>query len=506
MDLSGWIERWAEQAPAKCAIHFDGIDIGYADFARRIDRLARALKSGLDVGAGDRVAHLGLNSPELLDLVFACARLGAMVVPLNWRLAPPEHRFMLADCAPKAVLVEPAFVDHMAEVDPAGEALRTVCYGAAPPGWLAYDSLLAEATGDGRADHDGYRTPVLLVYTSGTTGRPKGAVLTQKAIFWNAINSTHAHDLTSADQVLTNIPMFHVGGLNIQTLPALHAGATVNLQTRFDPARTLQAIARRRPTLALLVPAMMQALIDHPDWAATDLSSLRGVMAGSSAVPAALIRGFTDRGVPVGQIYGTTETAPIAIYLRLPDATRRIGSCGKSAVHCDIRLVDDRGRDVAAGAVGEILVRGPNIFREYWGDRQATAAALRDGWFHTGDIGHRDDEGYYFIDDRKKDVVISGGENVYPAELEDVMADAPAIAEAAVVGRADAQWGEVAVAFVVARPGMALTAADVLALFQGRLARYKHPRAVIFVDTLPRNAMGKVLKHELRARLARRET
>ena len=503
MDLSDWIERWAELAPAKCAVHFEGADISYGGFARRIDRLARALKSGLGVRPGDRVAHLGLNSPELLDLVFAAARLGAMAVPLNWRLAPPEHRFMLDDSTPKAVLVEPAFVDHMAEVGPAGDDPRRVCYGAAPPGWLPYETLLAEATGAGRADHGGDQSPILLVYTSGTTGRPKGAVLTQEAILWNAINSTHAHDLTSADHVLTNIPMFHVGGLNIQTLPALHAGATVSLQARFDPGRTLEAIAGRRPTLALLVPAMMKALVDHPDWAATDLSSLRGVMAGSSTVPAALIRGFLERGVPVGQIYGTTETGPIAIYLRFAEAAGRIGSCGQPAVHCEIRLVDDRGRDVAPGAVGEILVRGRSIFREYWHDAQATDAARRDGWFHTGDVGHRDGDGYYFIDDRKTDVVISGGENIYPAELEAVLADQPAIAEAAVVGRADRRWGEVAVAFVVARPDSSLAAADVLALFQGRLARYKHPREVIFVDSLPRNAMGKVLKHELRDRLGR---
>ena len=503
MDLSSWIERWADLQPAKCAVHFDGVDIGYGEMAARIARLARALRSGLGIGAGDRVAHLGLNSPELLDLVFASARLGAIVVPLNWRLAPPEHRYMLADCSPKAVLVEPDFVDHMEAIRADLPALAMVRYGAASPNWASYDAMLADATGPERERGGTYQSPVLLVYTSGTTGPPKGALLTQNALLWNAVNSTHAHDLTSADHVLTNLPMFHVGGLNIQTLPALHAGATVTLQARFDPGPTLRAIAARRPSLALVVPAMMAALLNHPDWAATDLSSLRGVMAGAAAVPAALIRGFHARGVPVGQIYGTTETAPIATYLRFADAEQRIGSCGKPAVHCEVRVVDDQGDDAEAGQPGEILVRGANTFREYWRNPEASAASLRDGWFHTGDIGHRDADGYFFIDDRKQDVVISGGENIYPAELEDVLADAAEIAEAAVVARADPHWGEVAVAFVVPKPGADPTAAAVLALFDGRLARYKHPRQVIFVDALPRNAMGKVLKYQLRARLRR---
>jgi fatty-acyl-CoA synthase len=501
MDLSGWIEGWAGQAPDKVAVHFEGADVTYAQMAARVRRLAAALKHGLGVGRGDRVAYLGLNRPEMLDLVFACARLGAMLAPLNWRLAAPEHLYILRDCGARALLAEPDFVGQCEALRAALPDMKTVAYDSAAAGWLAYDALLAEAQGDDANPHVDHACPLLLVYTSGTTGHPKGAVLTQDALFWNAVNAAHAHDLTSADHVLTTLPMFHVGGLNIQTLPALHAGATVTLHRRFDPALSLRDIAARRPTITLMVPATMSATIRHPDFAATDISSLRLVMAGSSTIPEALIRAFHDRFVPVGQVYGSTETAPVAIYLRGSDARARVGSAGRPAVHCGIRIVDEAGNDLPAGKPGEILVKGPNLFLEYWGDPAATAAALDGGWFRSGDIGHRDADGFIWIDDRKKDVVISGGENIYPAELEGVLADCPDIVEAAVVARPDERWGEVAVAVVVGKPGCGLDVADVLALFDGRLARFKHPRDVVFVDALPRNVMGKVLKYELRERL-----
>lgn len=502
MDISGWIEGWAAQAPGKTAVHFEGVDISYAEMAGRVRRLAAALKHRLGVGRGDRVAYLGLNRPEMLDLVFACARLGAVFAPLNWRLAPPEHLYILRDCGARVLLAEPDFVAPCAPLREALPELKGVAFDRPADGWHSYGALTAEAAGDDANPHVDLDAPLLLVYTSGTTGHPKGAVLTQSALFWNAINAIHAHDLTSPDHVLTTLPMFHVGGLNIQTLPALHAGATVTLHRRFDPAAGLRAIAGRRPSLTLMVPATMLATVRHPEFPTTDLSSLRLIMAGSSTIPEALICAFHDRGVPVGQVYGSTETAPVAIYLRAEDARARVGSAGLPAVHCDIRIVDDVGADVETGRPGEILVKGPNLFLEYWGDPAATEAALKDGWFHTGDIAHRDAEGFVWIDDRKKDVVISGGENIYPAELENVLADCPAIAEAAVVARPDERWGEVAVAVVVRKPGSDLDAAGVLALFEGRLARFKHPRDVVFVDALPRNVMGKILKYELRARLA----
>jgi fatty-acyl-CoA synthase len=498
MDLSVWIERRADFHPERVAVHFEGEDITYGALAERTARAAAALKHGLRVRRGDRVALLSLNSPDYLALLFACARLGAILVPLNWRLAPPEHAFILGDSTPSAILVEPEFIPGIEEIREGLGDCRPVVLGPAREGWLSWEALVAEAAGDDRNPHVDEENPLLLVYTSGTTGQPKGAVLRQSALFWNAINSTTMHDLTSADHVLSNLPMFHVGGLNIQTTPALHAGATITLHRRFDPDATLDAITARRPTLVILVPAMMQALVDHPRWVETDLSCLRMITTGSTFVPVPLIEAIHAREIPVVQVYGSTETAPIAVYLPADDAVRKIGSTGKPALHCEARIVDDQGRDVAPGERGEILLRGRNIMYEYWGNREATEEALRDGWFHTGDVGHMDEDGYYYVDERKKDMIISGSENIYPAELENVLAECPAIKESAVVARKDQRWGEIPVAVIVPRDEGAIDRDGVLGLFQGRLARYKHPRDVVFMERLPRNAMGKILKYRLR--------
>lgn len=502
MNISSWISRRADWSPDKTAVRFEGRAITYPELDAEIRRLAAMLDGELGVKSGDRVAHLGLNGPDLLALLFACARIGAILVPLNWRLAPPEHLYILRNCAPNALLVEPEFIAATNGIRDGLGGTQCVAYGPPQADWLSYDTLLQAAADDASNARAGLESAVMLVYTSGTTGRPKGAVLTQNALFWNAINAISAQDITSADHVLTVLPMFHVGGMNIQTTPVLHAGGTVTIHRRFDPGATLAAINDDRPTLFLSVPALIQALITHPDWVTSDLSSLRLVGTGSSTVPEALIRAWLDRGIPVAQVYGLTESGPVAICLPEEDAVARIGSCGKPAMHCDARIADDAGNDVPTGETGEILLRGPNLLSHYWNDPAATEAAFSGDWFHTGDVGHRDADGYYYVDDRKKDVVISGGENIYPAELENVLADCPDIAEFAVVGRMHEKWGEVAVACIVPRDGSALTPDDVTALFQDRLARYKHPRDVVFMTELPRNVMGKVLKYELRRQLA----
>ncbi len=503
MDIAEWIDRRADLSPDDLALHFEGADISYGTLAGRVARLAVMLRRNLGIEPGDRIAFLGYNSPEFIDLLFACARVGAIVVPLNWRLTAAEHLYILGDCAPSAILVEPEFVEHVDRMRGDLGEMRPIAYGPEPTGWSGYDALLADSgAGEDGGERSGHRErAILIVYTSGTTGRPKGAVLTQDALYWNAMNSTAEHDLTSRDHVLTTLPLFHVGGLNIQTVPALHAGARVTIHRRFEPGPVLRAIAKQRPTLFVAVPATMKAMIDHPDWEDTDLSSLRMVTAGSSVVPEALIRAFHARGVPVTQVYGATETAPIAIHLPLADAERKIGSTGKPALHCEARIVDADGKDVAPGETGEILVRGPNLMREYWNNPEATKAALAGGWYHSGDVGHQDDEGYFYIDERKNDVIISGSENIYPAEIENVLADCADIAEAAAVGRRDERWGQVPVAVIVPKAGSDLDADRVLAMFENRLARYKHPREVVFVERLPRNAMGKVLRYELREML-----
>ena len=492
MNLSRIIEGWATQRGDHVALHFEGADWSYARLWARIEEATRAL-AGDGVARGERVAFLGANQPDLIALLMALARLGAILVPLNWRLTAAEHRTLIADCAPRLVVCDS---EHAGAAEALGVPVRVL--GERWPHAAARAGGMPSPVSGCDADD------VLIVYTSGTTGRPKGAVLTQSALLWNGYNGIHAHDLSQADHVLTVLPMFHVGGLNNQTLPALLAGATVTLHRRFEPGAWLAEVARRRPSISLLVPATMQAVIAHPHWASTDLSSLRLMNTGSMIVPEALIRAFHARGVPVGQIYGATETAPIAVVLLREDAMARVGSTGKPALHCEARVVaDDVGTEAAPGEVGEIWVRGPNVMRGYWNDPAATREAMHEGWFRTGDLAHRDAEGYFRVVGRSKDLIISGGENVYPAELEAVLAECPAIAEQAVIGIDDARWGEAACACVVRRPGAALDEAAVLALFQGRLARFKHPRRVAFLDALPKNALGKVRKAELRRMLER---
>jgi fatty-acyl-CoA synthase len=455
MNLSRIVERWAGHFPGKVAIHFHGSDITYAELWSRIERVT----GSLNVKKGDRIAWLGYNSPDLLVLLFAAARRGAILVPLNWRLTPAEHKGILADCSPKLIFADQDFAEAAAKL-------------GVPFGKLQ-EELPIDIEGEDKDD-------ALIVYTSGTTGTPKGAVLTQAALLWNGLNSIHAHDLSQSDHVLSTLPMFHVGGLNNQTLPALLAGATVTLHKRFEPGAWLRDVATRRPTISLLVPATMAAVIGHRAWPTTDLSSLKLLNTGSMVIPDSLIRAFHERGVPVGQIYGCTETAPIAVVLLKEDAVRKAGSAGKPAPHCEVKLVD-----------GEIWVRGPAVMRGYWPDYSGLAPG---GWFRTGDLARVDEEGFYWVVGRSKDVIISGGENIHPAELENVLADCPDIREAAVIGIEDARWGEAACACVVTE----LSEAQVMALFEGRLARYKHPRRVVFLDAIPRNAMGKVVKSRLR--------
>ena len=493
-DLSSWVEKNAAFTPSKTAIRFEGEDIDYARFAETIRGHARALKTVRGVGRGDRVAFLGFNSPSMLALFFACARIGAMFSPLNWRLAAPELAYILGDSAPRILIVDAGRADlaRKAAADCPDTAI-------VPVDRIARD---AETAGEeDRGAHAGPETPCLLVYTSGTTGRPKGAVLDQQAIQVNALNCVHYAGLTDADRVLTVLPMFHVGGLNILTSPAFYVGATVVLHRRFEPEATLRAIVEERPTQLVLVPATIQAVLDLPGWAEADLSSLRLLTTGSSVVPLHLIDAVHARGIPVCQTYGLTETAPVSIYQKPGDGLRKPRSTGKCGLHCEMKIADDEGNEVPVGVSGEILIRGGNVLREYWNDEEETRRALKGGWFHTGDVAYRDADGDVFVIDRKKDVVISGGENIYPAEIEQLVHRMADIADVAVVGREDARWGEVPVAVVVPAPGAKLAASDFLARFDGRLARFKHPKDVLFLDALPRNAMGKTRKHELRERV-----
>ncbi len=474
-----WIEHWAGQRPRHEAVREGDEVVGYAELWRRVETAAAGLH-GRGIVTGDRVAFCGLNRIEQLVLLFACARLGAILVPLNNRLTVAEHAYQLDHCDAALVATTDGFCAAVTEAAGGRPVLDLDLDPFEPPPGDAAPLPDRPATA-GELD-------VLMVYTSGTTGRPKGAVHTQRSLTFTVLNAVAHQDLSAGDRILTFLPMFHVGGLNIQTLPALYVGASVELLRRFDPGVVLAALRDRRHTQMLAVPATMAALLAHPDVDTVDWSCLRGLNSGSSIVPPPLIEAFHARGVPVGQVYGATETGPTAVVLRYDDAFDHVGSCGKPALHTDLRIVD-----------GELWVRGPNVFDRYWNDPDASAAAFTDGWYRTGDVGSLDADGFVTVTDRVRDVVISGGENVYPAEVELVLGEHPAIAEVAVIGRPDPRWGEVAVACVVLRPGAALTVEELRAWCEGRMAHFKQPRELRLLDTLPRTALGKVTKHVLRA-------
>jgi fatty-acyl-CoA synthase len=346
--------------------------------------------------------------------------------------------------------------------------------------------------------------PLLLVYTSGTTGVPKGAVHTQAALLANARASAWAHEFVEGDKVLSTLPMFHVGGLCIQTLPALLAGVEVVLHPRFDPTAWLDEMATSRPSLSLLVPATMRALFEHPRWAYTSLACLRGIMTGSSTVPVAYLETLHARDVPVGQVYGTTETGPVSIVLRLSEAMARVGASGWPHPEAQVKLIDVQGHEVSPGETGEVCIRAANLMQGYWSTQGQSGLGLQDGWFHSGDLGQRAEDGCITIVGRSKDMIISGGENIYPAEIENQLVTLPGVAENAVVGVADVRWGEVPVAVLVRSPdpaGQALNAEAVLGHLQSRIARFKLPRRVVFLDSLPKSALGKVQKPALQALL-----
>jgi len=501
--LSDWISANAARVPDKAALRFHGRELCYRDYAALVDRIAAALAAS-GVRRGDAVSFLGFNSPEMLALLFSCARLGALFMPLNWRLAAPEHRQMLADCPPRVLIVERDFLAPTAALGDALTGMRTVAIGAEAEGWQAWNDFLASGKETPPPDPAvGPQTPLLICYTSGSTGKPKGVLLSQGAIEANAGNSEDMHDLRAEDVIFNSLPLFHVGGLNNLVTPALKAGCTIVLHAKFDPAAAFDSIEQEGITLTVLVPAQLDMMMADRRWASADFSKLRMITTGSTIVPRHVIHAVHDKGVPLVQVYGSTETCPIAVYLKADEAMRKVGSTGRVGRHCQLRLVDDAGNDVTPGATGEIWIKGDNVMSGYWQAPDVTAAVLQDGWFRSGDMGHLDEEGYLYVDGRSKDMIISGGENIYPAEIENLLIESPDIAEASVIGRPDPRWGEIVVAVVVPKENRQLSSEQVLKLLEGRIARFKHPKEVVLVKALPKTALGKIRKEDVRHMVAR---
>ena len=470
------LAQHAATRPERVALRFEGAQLTYSQLAGAGERCAALLWHDWGVRAGDRVAWLGLNHPGQLVLLFALARIGAMLLPLNVRLAPLEWEGQLRGC-------RPAHLVHDGHLATEATLLGARCGVAVHP----VDSIeqhAANAPQVGLAGSD-----LLLVYTSGTTGSPRAAVHTQANLMANMRIAVQVQQLTEQDKVLAVLPLFHVGGLCIQTLPALYQGASVTLHDRFNADATLHALANERPSLTLQVPATMKALVDHPRWPQTDLSCLRAVWAGSSVLPLPLVRAFLDRGVPLCNVYGATETGPFSIALPPAAARTHAGSCGWPAPGVEAMLAG-----VKQGS-GELLVRGPNVVARYWPDQPACDDQ---GWFHTGDLATRAGDGSYTVTGRSSDLIISGGENIHPLEIEAALCEHSAVAECAAFGLADARWGEAVTVAVVLRADAALSEDAVREHLAGRLARFKLPRRVFFVEALPKTALGKLQRAALK--------
>lgn len=496
-----WITHHAVQRGAKEAIRDLGAgrSFTYAQLDRRVDAMAAYFRS-LGIGRGDRVAVLAHNGVEYFDIQFACARTGAICVLLNWRLTVTELEYILSDSSPKLLVHDLAFAEVAGELQQrcsVGSLLQIDGSSPANP----YSAMITQFDGQPYAreivTHDDLIT---IMYTSGTTGHPKGAMITHGMNFWNAVNLGIPARVGLDTVHLNVLPLFHTGGLNCYSNPTLHAGGTVVLQRAFDPGEALRVLGdpEQGVTHFFAVPAPYQFMMQHPDFEQTDLSRLRTAGVGGAPCALSIMETWARRGVLMMQGFGMTETSPACIFLDPGEALRKIGSTGKSLLHTEMRIVNDDGDDCGPDEIGELWVAGPNITPGYWNKPEATAAAFEGRWLKTGDAARMDDEGFVYIVDRWKDMYISGGENVYPAEIENVLYQLPQVTEAAVIGIPHERWGEVGLAVLALKPGAVINRDAVAEHCMGKLARFKVPHDIAIVEALPRNATGKVLKRELR--------
>lgn len=494
LDHFDWIANHAvRRGDAIAAIDLaTGRRFSYREFHARIDGLAAGLAGEFGVGRGDRVAVMAVGSTDVFEVQFACFRLGAIFVPLNIRLADAELAVILADCGPSVLVHDAA---HAARAAALSGAWRLLPTGEGS----AFERMAASGHRPGEYPHMRLDESGTLLYTSGTTGQPKGVIVTYAMNLFNAFQLVPLAAISGQSVFLCVLPLFHTGGLNVYANPVFHAGGTVVVMGAFDPGAALRAMGDSAlgVTHYFGIPAHYQFPAQHPDFATTDFSRLVHAGVGGAPAAVALIEAWQKQGVNLTQGYGMTETGPLVLYLDAVDAVRKAGSAGKPAMHVAFRVVDPEGRDVADGEVGEIWLRGPAITPGYWRNPGATEAAFSDGWLRTGGAAVRDAEGYYFIVDRWKDMYISGGENVYPAEVEAAIAELDDVAEAAVIGVPSERWGEVGRAFIILKPGTRLSAEDITAHCIARLAKFKVPASVVITDAIPRTASGKVQKHLL---------
>ena len=479
-----------------------GVRYTYAELNERANRAGNLLQEKYGVQKGDRVSILAHNNIAYVDLLFGIGKIGAIFAPLNWRLTSRELMYIVNDCQPKLLIVGPEFVSVYNEMKDAVHIEHVVSLeGATVSGEESYEGLLSQASAAEPKrplieEDDAY----CILYTSGTTGRPKGAILPHRQVLWNAINTVISWGLSEKDVSPILTPMFHSGGLFVFLVPLFYAGGRLLMARSFDPDASLKLIVDERCTVILGVPTLFQVWMNSPKFAETSFEHVHFFISGGAPCPPPLIEAWNKaKGLNVRQGYGLTEVGVNCFSMTDEEAFRKRGSVGKPIFHSEMRLVDTDGNDVKVGQTGELLIKGPHVCMGYWNNPEATAQSLKDGWFHTGDMARQDEEGYFYIAGRFKDMIISGGENVYAAEVEAVFREHSAVADAALIGQPDEKWGEVGLMIVACKPNQTVNADELLKFCSGRLAKYKIPKRVEFVDTLPYSPYGKVIKAELKA-------
>jgi fatty-acyl-CoA synthase len=487
--ISYWIHKRAFITPHRVAMIGEDSQFTYLQLSEEINRMAAVFHNRFQLNKGDRVAILSQNRTEYIIAYFAIAQLGLIAVPLNIRLTPSELAYQVQDSGSTTILYENGTED-------------------------LYRALTRLVTFENAYDFEDHRNdmtdvtiqepiiepecdPFIICYTSGTTGKPKGAVLTQANMFWNAINNQYAIDITSSDRTIVLLPLFHIGGIGLFAFPTLLAGGTIVIPNRFEPGHAIRMIEEKSITIVMGVPTIHDAIRKHSLFETANFESVRWFYSGGAPCPRELIEAFLDKGLPFGQGMGMTETSPTIFMLSKEDYRRKVGSIGKPVMFCDIAIVDENGAPVQNGEIGELLIKGPHVMKEYWGLPDKTEEAIRDGWFYSGDLMRQDEEGFIYVAGRKKDMIISGGENIYPLEVEQVLKELPEINEAAVIGVSHPKWGEVPIAFISLNQGYTFSQDKAESLCMEKLAKYKVPKQFIILEELPKNATGKIDKKVL---------
>ena len=496
INIGGLLTKRAAMTPDREGLVCEGIRRTYKQLNGRANRLANTMKA-LGVDHGDRVGLLALNEPEYLDMYFGLGKIGAILVPINHRLAGPEIEYILSDCEAKVLVFGKEFAEVVDSIRNDIPAKDLIAIFDDPPEWAkSYESVIGDASDEEPEEEGGDDDTLTILYTSGTTGRPKGAMLTHTYYFWNSVNLMSTLGTDVGETTLIALPLFHIGALAGPPW-LVHGGGRAVLLRTLDPKRFLELIQEEKVNGFGSVPQLLDFLKLVPDFEKYDWSSIKVILVYAAPVPVALIEEYAAAGIKVRQLYGLTE-CNTATVLDGENAIAKVGSCGKPFFHTEVRVVDDNDQDVGPEVKGEVLLRAPNVMKGYWNRPEETEAALKDGWLHTGDVGRLDEEGFLYIMDRKKDMIISGGENIYPAEIEDSLRHNPKILDVGVIGYPHEKWGEAVMAVVAVKEGEELTEAELLEWCQGKIGKFKIPKKVVFTDAIPRTPTGKILKRVLR--------